>query len=181
MELLKNFITEVRENDMFWLLEAKPGLFAMVEDNDENSYIPVWSSEAEAVSNISDDWEEYSVTNMNVAEFLGWMNELHEDQIGIAISTGNGGQMLPMPALTMKQLLKGLTVDAEEDKIEQYGIHGLNGRTSREDVMESLGNPDQEFSDDWSYRFEGERGIPTLRVLFDESGTVTALQYYTLQ
>jgi hypothetical protein len=116
MELLKNFITEVRENDMFWLLEAKPGLFAMVEDNDENSYIPVWSSEAEAVSNISDDWEEYSVTNMNVAEFLGWMNELHEDQIGIAISTGNGGQMLPMPALTMKQLLKGLTVDAEEDK-----------------------------------------------------------------
>lgn len=116
MELLKNFITEVRENDMFWLLEAKPGLFAMVEDNDENSYIPVWSSETEAVSNISDDWEEYSVTNMNVAEFLGWMNELHEDQIGIAISTGNGGQMLPMPALTMKQLLKGLTVDAEEDK-----------------------------------------------------------------
>ena len=116
MELLKNFITEVRENDMFWLLEAKPGLFAMVEDNDENSYIPVWSSEVEAVSNISDDWEEYSVTNMNVAEFLGWMNELHEDQIGIAISTGNGGQMLPMPALTMKQLLKGLTVDAEEDK-----------------------------------------------------------------
>lgn len=116
MELLKNFITEVRENDMFWLLEAKPGLFAMVEDNDENSYIPVWSSEAEAVSNISDDWEEYSVTNMNVAEFLGWMNELHEDQIGIAISTGNGGQMLPMPALTMKQLLKDVTIDAEEDK-----------------------------------------------------------------
>lgn len=72
-------------------------------------------------------------------------------------------------------------LDAEEDKIEQYGIHGLNGRTSRDDVMESLGNPDQEFSDEWSYRFEGERGIPTLRVLFDESGTVTALQYYTLQ
>ena len=58
MELLKNFITEVKENDMLWLLEAKPGLFAMVEDGDENSYIPVWSSEAEAVANISEDWEE---------------------------------------------------------------------------------------------------------------------------
>ena len=56
MELLKNFITEVRENDMLWLLEAKPGLFAMVEDAEENSYIPVWSSENEAVSNISEDW-----------------------------------------------------------------------------------------------------------------------------
>ena len=116
MELLKNFITEVRENDMLWLLEAKPGLFAMVEDAEENSYIPVWSSENEAVSNISEDWEEYSVTNMNIAEFVGWMNELHEDQIGIAISTGNGGQMLPMPALTMKQLFKGVSVDIEEDK-----------------------------------------------------------------
>ena len=116
MELLKNFITEVRENDMLWLLEAKPGLFAMVEDAEENSYIPVWSSENEAVSNISEDWEEYSVTNMNIAEFVGWMNELHEDQIGIAISTGNGGQMLPIPALTMKQLFKGASIDNEEDK-----------------------------------------------------------------
>ena len=116
MELLKNFITEVRENDMLWLLEAKPGLFAMVEDAEENSYIPVWSSENEAVSNISEDWEEYSVTNMNIAEFVGWMNELHEDQIGIAISTGNGGQMLPMPALAMKQLFKGASIDNEEDK-----------------------------------------------------------------
>ena len=41
MELLKNFISEVRENGVFWLLEAKPGLFAMVEDGEENSYIPV--------------------------------------------------------------------------------------------------------------------------------------------
>ena len=116
MELLKNFITEVRENDMLWLLEAKPGLFAMVEDDDENSYIPVWSKESEALANISEDWEEYSVTNMNIAEFVGWMNELHEDQIGIAISTGEGGQMLPMPAKMMKQLFKDMAVDMEEDK-----------------------------------------------------------------
>ena len=34
MELLKNFISEVKENDMLWLLEAKPGLFAMVEDGE---------------------------------------------------------------------------------------------------------------------------------------------------
>ena len=116
MELLKDFITEVRQNASLYLLEAKPGLFAMVEDGNENSYIPVWSNEADAVSNISEDWEEYSVTSMDIAEFVGWMNELHEDQIGIAISTGDGGQMLPMPALTMKQLFKGSEIDFEEDK-----------------------------------------------------------------
>ena len=77
---------------------------------------PVWSSEAEAVANISEDWEEYSVTNMNIAEFVGWMNELHEDEIGIAISTGEGGQMLPVPAKMMKQLFNGMAIDAEEDK-----------------------------------------------------------------
>lgn len=116
MELLRQFILTVRENDNLWLLEAKPGLFAMVEDGEENSYIPVWSSEQEALGNISDDWEEYNVTNMSIDEFVGWMNELHEDNIGVAISSGNEGQMLPVPAKTMKQLFKGADINVEEDK-----------------------------------------------------------------
>lgn len=116
IELLKNFITEVKENDNFWLLEAKPGLFAMVEDGNENSFIPVWSNEEDALNNASDDWEGYNVSSMSIDEFVGWMRELHEDEIGIAISTGEDGQMLPMPALSMKQILVGEEVDVEEDK-----------------------------------------------------------------
>lgn len=116
MEELRQFILKVKENNVLWLLEAKPGLFAMVEDGEENSYIPVWSDEELAKNNISDDWEEYSVTNMSVDEFVGWMNELHEDNIGIAVSTGKEGQMLPIPSKTMKQLFKGAEFDAEEDK-----------------------------------------------------------------
>lgn len=116
IELLKNFITEVKENDNFWLLEAKPGLFAMVEDGNENSFIPVWSNEEDALNNASDDWEGYNVSSMSIDEFVGWMRELHEDEIGIAISTGEDGQMLPMPALSMKQILVGAEVDVEEDK-----------------------------------------------------------------
>jgi hypothetical protein len=116
MELLKQFVSTVRENDNLWLLEAKPGLFAMVEDGEENSYIPVWCDEQNALDNISDDWEDYNVTSMNVKEFLGWMNELHEDNIGIAISAGEGGQMFPLPAKMMKQLFAGMEIDAEEDR-----------------------------------------------------------------
>ena len=154
MELLKNFISEVRENDMLWLLEAKPGLFAMVEDGDENSYIPVWSKESDAVSNIGDDWEEYSVTNMNVDEFLGWMNELHEDQIGIAISTGESGQMLPVPAKMMKQLFKGAEFDAEEDKKlvgeEYYDEEWAEGIPDNweEEYLDSLDDEDYEDDED---------------------------------
>ncbi|MBO5809648.1 MAG: DUF2750 domain-containing protein [Bacteroidales bacterium] len=147
MELLKNFISEVRQNDLLWLLEAKPGLFAMVEDGNENSYIPVWSNEADAVSNISDDWEEYSVTSMNIDEFVGWMRELHEDEIGIAISTGDGGQMLPIPALSMKQLFVGADVDVEEDKKlvgEHYDEDWAEGIPDNweEDYLDSLTDED---------------------------------------
>lgn len=147
MELLKNFISEVRQNDLLWLLEAKPGLFAMVEDGNENSYIPVWSNEADAVNNISDDWEEYSVTSMNIDEFVGWMRELHEDEIGIAISTGDGGQMLPIPALSMKQLFVGSDVDVEEDKKlvgEHYDEDWAEGIPDNweEDYLDSLTDED---------------------------------------
>ena len=116
MEELRQFILKVKENNVLWLLEAKPGLFAMVEDGDENSYIPVWADEDAAKNNISDDWEEYNVTSMNVDEFVGWMNELHADNIGIAISSGNEGQMFPIPAKMMKQFFVGADVDVEEDK-----------------------------------------------------------------
>ena len=116
IELFKNFISEVRENDNFWLLEAKPGLFAMVEDVDENSFIPVWSNEQDAHASASEDWEGYNVTKMNIAEFVDWMNELHADEIGIAISSGEEGQMFPMPALSMRQIFVGAEIDLEEDK-----------------------------------------------------------------
>lgn len=116
IELIKKFIAEVRENNTFWLLEAKPGLFAMVEDAEENSYIPVWSDKQTALNNLSEDWADYNVTDMNVEEFVGWLRELHDDEIGIAISAAEDGQMLPLPALTMKQLLTGTEIDVEEDK-----------------------------------------------------------------
>lgn len=154
MELLKNFISEVRENDTLWLLEAKPGLFAMVEDGEENSYIPVWSKESDAISNISEDWEEYSVTSMNIEEFVGWMRELDEDQIGIAISTGDGGQMFPMPALAMRQIFKGAEIDFEEDKKlvgeDYYDEEWAEGIPDNweEEYLDSLDDEDEEYDED---------------------------------
>ncbi|MBR5781420.1 MAG: DUF2750 domain-containing protein [Bacteroidales bacterium] len=153
MELLKNFISEVRENDTLWLLEAKPGLFAMVEDAEENSYIPVWSKESDALSNISEDWEEYSVTSMNIEEFVGWMRELDEDQIGIAISSGAEGQMFPMPALAMKQIFRGAEIDFEEDKKlvgeDYYDEEWAEGIPDNweEDYLDSLDDEDEEYGE----------------------------------
>lgn len=71
--------------------------------------------------------------------------------------------------------------NARDEVIEQYGIHGINGKISRDEVRGRLGTPDQSFEEEWGYRFDGERGIPSLKVYFDENGMVIALWYYTLQ
>ena len=107
MEEIRNFLQTVNTNGILWLLEAKPGLFAMLEDGNGNSYIPVWATKEEAEANIGDDWATYNVTTMEIAEFITWTRELGSDDIGIAISTGTEGQILPIPSKIMRQMLGG--------------------------------------------------------------------------
>lgn len=116
IDQLSLFITEIKENDRLWLLEAKPGLFAMLEDAEENSYIPVWSREEYAKDGKSDEWAEYSVTFMIIKEFMSWMHELSEDNIGIAISYGKESQVLPIPAEIMKKILSDDETNAKSDR-----------------------------------------------------------------
>lgn len=107
MEELQRFLQTVNQNGILWLLEAKPGLFAMLEDGGGNSYIPVWATKEEAEANIGDDWATYNVTTMEIAEFITWTRELGSDDIGIAISTGTEGQIFPIPSKIMRQMLGG--------------------------------------------------------------------------
>ncbi len=111
------FLQAAEEKGMLWLLEAKPGLFAMLEDGDGNSFIPVWASEEEAKSNISDDWSDYAVTTMGVDEFVDWLNELGNDGIGIALSSSNSDSVLPFPAYIMKKMFKGITEKSDKDLV----------------------------------------------------------------
>lgn len=107
MEELQRFLQTVNQNGILWLLEAKPGLFAMLEDGSGNSYIPVWATKEDAEANIGDDWATYNVTTMEIAEFITWTRELDGDDIGIAISAGKEGQILPIPSKIMRQMLGG--------------------------------------------------------------------------
>lgn len=111
------FLQAAEEKGELWLLEAKPGLFAMLEDGDGNSFIPVWASEEEAKSNISDDWCDYAVTTMGVDEFVDWLNELGNDGIGIALSSSISDSALPFPAYIMKKMFKGITEKSDKDLV----------------------------------------------------------------
>jgi hypothetical protein len=66
-----------------WLLHTDDGLFAMLEDANNQSYIPVWPEKDYAATYAVDDWEGYSPERMGLGEFLDWMKELKEDGIMI--------------------------------------------------------------------------------------------------
>lgn len=87
--------------------------------------------------------------------------------------------------ISQNKRVKSIYIDylnAKDEIIEQYGIHGINGRTSRSDITEILGNPDQNLGEEeWYYRFDAEIGSPSLCIIFNENDMVTALWYYTLQ
>ena len=67
MEKLESFINAILESRKVWLLEAKEGFFAMLEDNNGDSYIPVWESAESAQKAAQGDWEDYTVADMATA------------------------------------------------------------------------------------------------------------------
>ena len=80
-ERLGLLIQSVSEHKEIWLLQTSEGFFAMFEDGEGKSYIPVWPEKEIAQQFASDDWEGYMAGRMGLGEFLDWMQELKDDQI----------------------------------------------------------------------------------------------------
>lgn len=104
-ERFELFVTTIKQNRTIWLLEAKPGLFAMLEDHNENSYIPVWHSEEETLKAAQGEWETYQTTSMTFGELHEWLKELETDAIDIAVSPDENGKILPLKPFQLKQLI----------------------------------------------------------------------------
>lgn len=93
MNRLEDFIAAITETRKVWLLQAMEGMFAMLEDDNGNSYIPVWESETLAKNSAIDDWEGYKVTEMGFSELVVWLKELSRDEIDIAVSPEKDGEI----------------------------------------------------------------------------------------
>lgn len=93
MNKLEEFIAVIAETRKVWLLQAMEGMFAMLEDYNGNSYIPVWESEALAQKSAVEDWEGYNVTEMGFSEMVVWLKELSRDEIDIAVSPEKDGEI----------------------------------------------------------------------------------------
>ena len=103
---LETFINAILETRKVWLLEAKEGFFAMLEDNDGASYVPLWESEELAAKAAKGDWEGYSTTDMGFSELQQWLKELAADEIDIAVSPQADGEITAIPSYKFRNWLK---------------------------------------------------------------------------
>lgn len=107
-ERLQHFVSEVQSQMQVWLLQADSGMFAMLEDENGQSYLPVWedlsSAEAAAVA----DWEGYQPASMDMKEFNQWLHELDEDGILLGVSPDEKGKVLPFKGEDLRKLLNSI-------------------------------------------------------------------------
>ena len=119
MKNIEPFLETLSETHRVWLLEAMDGMFAMLEDNDGNSYIPVWESEELARNAAVEDWADYKVTEMGFSELAVWLKELTRDEIDIAVSPEKDGEITAIASAKFRQWVKPQADDSyheEEDE-----------------------------------------------------------------
>ena len=119
MDILNNFLQEIEKTRKVWLLEAMTGMFAMLEDGDGNSYIPLWPSEALAIKAAVEDWADYKVTEMGFSELEVWLKELSRDEIDIAISPEKDGEIIAIASSNFRKWVKPLSDDSYHEEPEE--------------------------------------------------------------
>lgn len=121
MDKLEQFTTKILETRKVWLLEAKEGFFAMLEDNNGEPYMPLWESEELAAKAAQGDWEGYTVTDMGFSELEHWLKELANDEIDIAVSPESDGEITAISSFKFRKWIKPYSDDSykEEDEDDE--------------------------------------------------------------
>lgn len=102
---MEAFLNEIIESNTVWLLQADDGLFAMLEGENHISYLPVWSNKKTAEAAIRDEWDGYETVEMDLKEFISWLNELHEDEMWVGLTTETDGKILPFEANHLQKII----------------------------------------------------------------------------
>ena len=113
---LETFLDKIAETRKVWLLEAMTGMFAMLEDADGNSYIPVWETEELAKKAAKEDWESYEVTEMGFSELAVWLKELSRDEIDIAVSSEKDGEIMAIASSNFRKWVKPMADDSYKEE-----------------------------------------------------------------
>ena len=116
MSTLESFLDKIAETRKVRLLEAMTGMFAMREDADGNSYIPIWESEELAKNAAKEDWQSYEVTEMGFSELAIWLKELSRDEIDIAVSPEKDGEIMAIASSNFRKWVKPMADDSYKEE-----------------------------------------------------------------
>ena len=119
MNTLESFLETVAATRKVWLLEAMTGMFAMLEDADGNSYIPVWASEDQALKAAVGDWSDYEVTEMGFSELALWLKELSRDEIDIAVAPEKEGEITAISSSKFRNWIKPMDDNSYHEDVEE--------------------------------------------------------------
>ncbi len=119
MEKLEIFLNAILETHKVWLLEAKEGFFAMLEDNDGEPYMPIWESEEKAVQAAQGDWEGYTATDMGFSELEHWLKELANDDIDVAVSPESDGEITAISSTKFRTWVKPHSDNSFKDEDDE--------------------------------------------------------------
>ena len=122
MSNLETFINAIRETRKVWLLQAREGFFAMLEDSNGDSYIPLWGSEELAAKAAQGDWEGYTVSDMGFSELKHWLKELATDEIDIAVAPEQDGEITALSSANFRKWIEPYADDSykEEDDDDDF-------------------------------------------------------------
>lgn len=127
MQNIESFLNTILETRTVWLLQAREGFFAMLEDNRGNSYVPLWESEEKARQMAQGDWEGYTTSSMGFSELGHWLRELANDEINIAVAPESDGKITAIPSQKLRTWLQPYDdhsyVEEEEDDDDEPEDH----------------------------------------------------------
>lgn len=126
MNELEQFINAIQATRKVWLLQAMEGMFAMLEDSNGNWYVPAWESEDKATAAAKGDWGGYHVTEMGFSELKHWLGELSRDEIDIAVSPEEDGQITAIASANFRKWVEQYADNSykEEDDDEDNFDYG---------------------------------------------------------
>ncbi len=103
-QYIESFFEQCISQAEVWLLQADDGMFALVEDEDGTSILPMYASRDLALASAIDEWSSYKPEPMPLRELIQWLTEMADDDMHVGIATG-GNKVIPYPAVLMQQEL----------------------------------------------------------------------------
>lgn len=150
MNNIENFLNAILETRRVWLLEAREGFFAMLEDNRGDSYIPLWDTEEAALSNAAGDWTGYTTTYMGFSELEHWLHELADDEINIAVAPDKEGKITALSSANFRKWVKQYSDNSYHEPDEEDDDSEIN-------MVETRFGPDDkafDYGDGWAQPWE---------------------------